>query len=165
MSLPVFRSIPRLHNAGFNAFTGIHARSTKEPDFSITPNMALYPSIIFECGWSESFPCLRSDKDLWIHGFGGNIKLVILVKFNKLAEGRVSGIVEVWAGDAAANDQLIQTEVIANLPCIFMKTAIDNYSISFLPRPPHLLLPSQYESPGRKSLGVSFFLGATRGTF
>lgn len=76
----------------------------------------------------------------------------------------MSGIVEVWAGDAAANDRLIQTEVIANLPCIFKKTAFDSYSLSFLPRPPHLLLPSQYKSPDRKFLGVRYFLGATPGT-
>lgn len=83
-------------------------------DYAITPNISLYPSIIFESGWTESLAVLRSYKDLWVHGCGGNVKLAILVKFNKLAEGRVSGIVEVWAGDATANDRLIQTEVIAN---------------------------------------------------
>ena len=29
--------------------------------------------------------------------------------------GRVSGLIEVWAGDAMANDYLVQTGVIANL--------------------------------------------------
>ena len=141
--MPVFRSIPCLHNAEFDTFTGTYAGSVKEPDFIITPNIAQRPSIVLECGWSESFPRLRRDKDLWIRGSGGLVKLVILINFNKLAHGRVSGIVEVWAGDAAANDRLIQTEVIANLPCTFMKPAIDSYSLSFPPRPPHLLQPSQ----------------------
>ena len=104
VSLPVFRSIPCLHNPEFDTFTGIYAGSVKEAGLSITPNIAQYPSIVFECGWSESFPRLRSDKDLWIRGCHGHVKLVILIKFNKLAHGRVSEIVEVWAGDAAAND-------------------------------------------------------------
>ena len=141
--MAVFRSIPRLHNAVFDKFTGIYAGSKKQADLTITPTVALYPSIAFECGWSESFPGLRKDKDLWIGGCGGHVKLVILIKFNKLAGGRVSGMIEVWAGDAAANDRLIQTEVIANLPCKYKKTAADCYSLFFLPHPLHLLLSSQ----------------------
>lgn len=90
----------------------------------------------YTCGWSKSFSQLRKDKDLWIHGCGGHVKLAILTKFNKLAKIRVSGKVEVWAGDATANDRLIQTEVIANLPYIFKKTVMNSYSLSFLSRPP-----------------------------
>lgn len=123
--MSVFRSIPRLHNAAFDKFTRIYAGSSKEADLTIGPTVALYPSIVFESGWSESFPALRRDKDLWIGGCGGHVELVILVKFNKLAGGRVSGMIEVWAGDAAANEWLIQTEVIANLPCKYKKTAAD----------------------------------------
>ena len=100
---------------------------------SITPNVVLYPSIVFECGWSESFPRLRKDKDLWIRGCGGHVELVILIKFNKLAGGRVSGIVEVWARDAAANDRLIQTEVIANLPAYSRKRQLT--AIAYLSYP------------------------------
>lgn len=162
--MPAFRSIPRLQNAVFDTLTGDYAGSVKQPDFSITPDVTIYPSIVIECGWSESFPRLREDKDLWIRGCGGHVELVILIKFNKLVGGRVSGQIEVWAGDTAANDRLIQTEVIANLPCILKKTAINSYSLSFQLRPPHLLLPSQYKSPDRKSLEVRYFLGAIPGT-
>lgn len=53
------------------------------------------------------------DKDLWIHGGGGKMQLVLLIKWSSLSGGRVSGQIEVWAGDAIANDHLVQTEVIA----------------------------------------------------
>lgn len=116
-------NFPRLHNAAFHNFTGIYAGSEKAADFTITPYIGRYPSIVFECGWSESFSRLRQDKDLWFGGCGGAVELVILIKFNKLAGGSVSGMIEVWAGESATNNRLIQTEVIANLPCKYKKNA------------------------------------------
>lgn len=38
----------------------------------------------------------------------------------------MSGVIEVWAGDATANDRLIQTEVIANLSSILFKNSAAN---------------------------------------
>lgn len=70
--------------------------------------------------------------------------------------GRVSGAIEVWAGDAAANDHLVQTEVIANLSYIsFKKLATDSYSRS----PPPLTHPqlprfSQFVSRKHSCLGA-----------
>lgn len=111
--------------------------SSKEPDFSVTPKSATFPTLVVESGWSESFPRLRRDKDLWIHGGGGKIQLVLLIKWSSLSGGRVSGLIEVWAGDAMANDQLVQTEVIANLPGILLiKLATDSYRSSSPPLPP-----------------------------
>lgn len=106
----------RLHNSNakaFDLFRGVQAGISKEADFSITPSVTQYPSIAVESGWSESFPRLRINKDLWIHGCGSHVQLVFLIKWNKLRGGRVSGVFEVWAGDAAANDQFFQTEVIS----------------------------------------------------
>ena len=137
--MPVFWSIACLHNEVCDTFTGNYAGSAKQPDFLIRPDLAPYPSILVECGWIESFPQLRKDKDLWIRGCGGFVKLVILIKFSKLAKERVFGKIEVRASDATAHDRLIQTEVVANLPYIFKKTAINSYSLSFLSRPPHLV--------------------------
>lgn len=54
-------------------------------------------------------------------------------------ELRVSGLIEVWAGDAMANDHLLQTEIIANLPGILLKkSATDKYRSSSPPLPPQL---------------------------
>lgn len=161
--MAVFRSIPCLHNAAFHNLTGIYAGSEKAADFTITPYVGRYPSIVFECGWSESLSRLRQEKDLWFGGCGGFLELVILIKFNKLAGGSVSGMIEVWAGESATNNRLIQTEVIANLPRKHKKTAADCCRRSFLPGPASLILLSSFESPDRSFLGVRYFLGATPG--
>lgn len=113
--------LPYLQNLVLHAFTGVYSGSAKEPDLFIRPRSMRYPSIVSESEWSESFPHLRADKDLLIHGFGGHVRLVILIKWIKLNGGRVSGVVEAWAGDEGANDRLIQTEVIANLSSILFK--------------------------------------------
>ena len=52
--IPVNSSLT--HNAVFDMFTGIYAGSEIAADFTITPFVARYPSIVFECGWIESFP-------------------------------------------------------------------------------------------------------------
>lgn len=118
---------PCLHNAAYDHFTGVHAGSVKAPDYSLRPRFIKYPSIVLECGWSEFFPRLRIHKNRWIRGSDGHIRLVFLIKWNKLREERVSGVIKVWAGDATANDRLIQTEVIANLSStLFKNSAYDS---------------------------------------
>lgn len=57
-----------------------NAGSVKMPDYSLRPRFIKYPSIVLECGWSESFSRLRIDKILWIHGSDGHIQLVFLSK-------------------------------------------------------------------------------------
>lgn len=96
-----------------------------------------------------------------IYGSGGHMQLVFLIKWTKLNGRKVSGIVEVWAEDAGANDRLIQTEVIANLSRIsFKNPATDSYRRSF-PHPLKLLLPRQSRSPDLKYVGVRYFQDET----
>lgn len=83
----------------------LKAGSVKMPDYSLRPRFIKYPSIFLEFGWSESFPRLRIDRNLWIDNSDGHIQLLFLIKWNKLKGGRVSGVIEVWAGDATANDR------------------------------------------------------------
>lgn len=158
--------LPYLHNLVFHTFTGVYSRSAKEPDLFIRPRSMRYPSIVSESGWSQSFPHLRADKDLLIHGFGGHVRLVILIKWTKLNGGRVSGVAEAWAGDDGANDRLIQTEVIANLSSILFKnSATDNYRRSFPHPPPKLLLPRKFMSPDLNYMGVRYLQEETPMTF
>ena len=42
------------------------------------------PRIVIEAGWSEGFPKLRNDKDLWLIGGANEVQLVILLKWTKL---------------------------------------------------------------------------------
>ena len=56
--------------------------------------------------------------------------------FDQMELPEWSGLIEVWAGDAMANDHLVQTEVIANLLCVlFKKSATDSYRSSSPPLP------------------------------
>lgn len=74
------------------------------------------------------------------------MQLVILIKWSYLSGGRVSRMIEVWAGDAMANGHLVQTEVIANLPGILLKeSATDNYRSSSTPLLPRLPRSSRSE--------------------
>lgn len=111
--------------------TGAYSGSNREPDFSVTPEFSQLPGLVIESGWSESLSRLRLDKDIWINGCGDN---AMLIKWTSLSGGRVSGLIEVWAGDVMANDDLVQTELIANPPGILlMKFANDCYRPSPLP--------------------------------
>lgn len=50
---------------------------------------------------------------------------MVLIKWSAPTGGRVSGLIEVWAGDAMANDHLVQTAVIANLHGILIQEVGD----------------------------------------
>ena len=53
--------------------------------------------------------------NLWLKGGAGAVQIVLLFKWSKkLAGNRVKGYVEVYNLDPAANENLIQTEVIIN---------------------------------------------------
>lgn len=53
------------------------------------------PSVVIESGWSESFPRLRIDKDLWLAGII-QVEYVILLKWSKVRNNKVKGTIEVW---------------------------------------------------------------------
>lgn len=74
-----FSQYSRSLNIAWREFAGMHAGSSKEPDYSITHESLQFPNIIVESGWLESFPRLREDKDLWIHGGAGKVLLVLLL--------------------------------------------------------------------------------------
>lgn len=53
------------------------------------------PRVIVESGWSESWPHLEADKNLWFSG-GLDVAYVILLKWTRIANGYVTGLIEVW---------------------------------------------------------------------
>ena len=55
---------------------------------------------------------------LWTRGGAPDVRLVFLFKWSKLSRNRVSGAVEVWTLNAAGTEQLVQSEVVINLPSI-----------------------------------------------
>ncbi|OJD17346.1 hypothetical protein AJ78_02531 [Emergomyces pasteurianus Ep9510] len=92
----------------FRGFVGVYQGSKKEPDFFFRADTNAFPSIVIEAGWSESWPYLRADKDLWMKG-NNCIQLVILLKWSKIVGGRVKGSAEIWRRNETGN--LVATEM------------------------------------------------------
>lgn len=80
---------------GFDNFPNPWQNIYKEPDLYIKPIYARFPTIVFETGYSESYPQLIADKDLW---FGGapDVNVVVLIKWSKISNNRIRGFVELW---------------------------------------------------------------------
>ncbi|GKZ65866.1 hypothetical protein AnigIFM60653_011483 [Aspergillus niger] len=79
----------------FSSFTGTYLHSQKEPDLFLRPDSDRCPSVVIESGWSESWPRLYADRDLWMLGTT-NVNVVMLLKWTKLVRNRVKGSLEMW---------------------------------------------------------------------
>ncbi|KAL2863982.1 major facilitator superfamily domain-containing protein [Aspergillus lucknowensis] len=95
----------------FNQFSGMYSGSSKEPDHYIRVDSNLSPRVVVESGWSESFPRLHQDKDLWMLG-DPSVLIVILLRWTKISNGRVKGCVEAWRRDTVGN-------LVSNMMIIF----------------------------------------------
>ncbi|KAK6814482.1 hypothetical protein RU639_009350 [Aspergillus parasiticus] len=84
----------------FDSFTGQYTHSSKAPDLFLRPATYSLPSIVVESGWSESWPRLRADKDLWMYR-STTVNVVILLKWSKCVRNRCKGKVEVWTRNRA----------------------------------------------------------------
>ncbi|GIJ83734.1 hypothetical protein Asppvi_002564 [Aspergillus pseudoviridinutans] len=85
----------------FRGFIGQrYLHSSKEPDVFIRPDTTPMPRIVIESGWSESWPRLQADKNLWLNGTN-DVCLVMLLKWSKLTGNRASGTLELWRRNAA----------------------------------------------------------------
>ncbi|KAL1955223.1 hypothetical protein VTO42DRAFT_8882 [Malbranchea cinnamomea] len=93
----------------FTGFATPYASATQEPDACILPDTLPIPTVVVETGWSESWPRLDADKDLWLVG-GASVELVLLIRWTKLNGGRVKGDLHVHGKDPAGNVVLLQTE-------------------------------------------------------
>lgn len=70
------------------------------------------PRIIIESDFSESWPRLHQDMQLWLVGGDPKVQLVILVKWSKQSGNRAAGQLEVFERDATTGQpRLTQSEV------------------------------------------------------
>ncbi|KAK6346626.1 hypothetical protein TWF696_006746 [Orbilia brochopaga] len=76
-------------------FEAPYAGSEKEPDWSVSPTEAAFPSVVLEVGVSEAYSQLLVDKDVWLIGSGGATKVVILVKVRRLGSS-TAAFMEIW---------------------------------------------------------------------
>ncbi|KAK6498933.1 hypothetical protein TWF481_011504 [Arthrobotrys musiformis] len=66
----------------------------KEADSAIWLDESHWPFIVMEVGWSESLSRLRLNRDIWLQGSGGAVRVVIIVKFTR-GETGVRGSLEI----------------------------------------------------------------------
>ena len=74
----------------------------KTPDYAYLPKDSPYPSVVFEVGWTEDPDDLFSDAEQWLVKTGGQVQLVITVRFiednSPLAERRRELKNIIWEG-------------------------------------------------------------------
>ncbi|KAB8262801.1 hypothetical protein BDV32DRAFT_147345 [Aspergillus pseudonomiae] len=67
----------------------------KEPDVVFVYGPMNLPTVLVEVGYSQSWPSLLQDKDLWFQAVP-TVNVVILVKWNRRTNGRVAGYLELF---------------------------------------------------------------------
>lgn len=85
MGLDMFK----LHPTTTNRYSG--AFSAKEGDAGLKPipergRKDDWPTLVIECGVSESLPRLRIDAQWWLMNSSGGVRIVIVISFNPTAE-------------------------------------------------------------------------------
>ncbi|KAG0641944.1 hypothetical protein HOY80DRAFT_1134946 [Tuber brumale] len=80
----------------YDNFMSPYRGSSKEADLTFVPRIranwttqAEFPSVVLESGWSEPAGQLHRDATLWQQGSGGEVRVVIQVKFFQLRDDRI----------------------------------------------------------------------------
>ncbi|KAK2747704.1 hypothetical protein FQN55_004874 [Onygenales sp. PD_40] len=105
------RSLRMRVGTSYQGFAPPYTSSSKQPDTCIVPDDLRLPTVVIETGWTESWPRLNADKDLWLVGGGGSVELVLLIRWSKLVGNKVKGEIQAHGRNAAGNIVLLQTEV------------------------------------------------------
>lgn len=108
-----FSSLEITHDTTFEMIYPPYQGSRKQPDLSVQPNTlnTVVPPLVVEVGYSQSYPSLLRDVDLWLIGGCPDVKAVILVKWT-CDRQRVRGQAEIWKRDHRGNPRLEQSETV-----------------------------------------------------
>ncbi|RDW74402.1 uncharacterized protein DSM5745_07064 [Aspergillus mulundensis] len=87
----------------FQDFVAPYAGSRKHPDWALIPNADALPSIVAESGWSDCWPKLITEMEMWLQGGRPNVQLVLLFKWSKRVNNNVVGEVRLYHQGAAGN--------------------------------------------------------------
>lgn len=66
---------------------------------------------MIETGWDEAYSRLRSDVDLWLLGGKPYVKVVMLLKWTRTSDSKVTGAIEVYSRDLTGIPAIRQSEV------------------------------------------------------
>ena len=69
------------------------------------------PTVVVECGWSETHAKLYNDRDLWLLGGRGSMQLVIIVEWSKSDRSKVKGEIELFGLDETGQVSCLQRQV------------------------------------------------------
>ncbi|OGM42404.1 hypothetical protein ABOM_008404 [Aspergillus bombycis] len=87
----------------------------KEPDVAITFAGVPLPMIAVEVGYTESWPKLLRDRDLWIIGGAPHVNAVLLVKWNLRKNNHVAGYLELHRPGVANPPRLVSIKKLFEL--------------------------------------------------
>jgi hypothetical protein len=93
------------------------------------------PTVTVETGWSETYPYLRRDVDVWLSGGAGMITICLLINLNKRSGNRFAGILEVYRATAAGyamTDRFVSLTTTVNLFTIYTylcREVVADYSL------------------------------------
>ncbi|KAG5300713.1 hypothetical protein I7I48_00505 [Histoplasma ohiense] len=96
----------------FRSFQAPYTSSLKQSDWFFQVQGQYLPTIVVESGWTETTTKLHRDMRLWLIGGANQVQLVLLLKWTKNANRRVSGVVQLWALNQMGNETLLQTAII-----------------------------------------------------
>ena len=101
-----------------DSLQGAYANSVKQPDFTIRHNTEVLPSVTIEARWSETYPKLVQDTEVWMVGDVAVTNVSLLVKFHRRVGDRIASFVEVARRVPGGVGGWDQRQVSCNTPML-----------------------------------------------
>ncbi|TFK73468.1 hypothetical protein BDN72DRAFT_834593 [Pluteus cervinus] len=134
--------IDKARTAIVRGFAAPCENSAKEPDYQILcQRHDTMPSLVIECGDSESMLKLQVDKNVWQQGSRGSVRVVIFVKYySEDVNNQMKVDMEIWrTGQPVESISLFPDPTVPNPPKTLGLVGLD------LPAEgPHLVLDDLY---------------------
>jgi hypothetical protein len=123
------------------------------PNLYLKPSGFPLPTIVFVSGFSQLYPYLLMQKDVWLIGGAAHFNIVFIEKWSQISQSRIEGRLEIWR----KNQQGPATFVRISLRNIvsFLDAQLTAPFQDIFPRPP-------LGTPPRKSLSERMICVAMR---
>lgn len=80
--------------------------SFAEPNLYLEPRGFPMPTIVFVSGFSQLYPYLLMQKDVWLIGGAAHVNIVFIVKWSEIA--RVEGRLEIWRKNQQGPENIVR---------------------------------------------------------
>jgi hypothetical protein len=85
-----------LCGVGFNTFAAPYQMSFAEPNLYLKPSGFPLPTVVFVSGFSQLYPYLLMQKDVWLIGGAAHVNIVFIVEWCQISQSRIEGRLEFW---------------------------------------------------------------------